>query len=80
MDDDRQRRQTRRQFIATQHPDHGGDPATFAEGLAAFDEAGPAAPDAPPQLVVMADQPWPISLVSRVLQRLSRGRHRPRVG
>jgi hypothetical protein len=33
----REERAARRAWIAAHHPDRGGDPSTFAAGLAAFD-------------------------------------------
>ncbi|WP_035953450.1 hypothetical protein [Parafrankia sp. EUN1f] len=31
----------RRRFVLANHPDRGGDPVAFAEGLRAFDDARP---------------------------------------
>ncbi len=73
MDDEQSRRRARREFIRAHHPDRGGDPGAFAAGLAAYDRL----PHRPPaaRIVVVADQPLLVSLVTAVLRRI--GWHRP---
>ena len=73
MDDEQSRRRDRREFIRTHHPDRGGDPGVFAAGLAAHDRRLPRAPAA--RIVVVADTPWLVGLVTAVLRRI--GWHRP---
>ena len=84
------RRQSRRAFIRTHHPDIGGDPADFVAGLAGLDAEphaeSAAEPDATPSTNATAgsradtqaqpDQPWPVSLTT-VLLRRARGHKRP---
>lgn len=94
MDEAARRRRLRREFIRTRHPDRGGDPAEFVAGLAALDadvrssdrQSG-AAPsrdagsplDPLPRVFVVARQPWPRSLVTRLLHRITRRRGPTRV-
>jgi hypothetical protein len=77
MDDERSWRQARRDFICTHHPDRGGDPDTFAAGLARYDRLPPDAPAA--RVVVVADTPLLVSLLTVVLRRIGRRRPPPRV-
>ncbi|MDT7803271.1 MAG: hypothetical protein QOI78_6704 [Actinomycetota bacterium] len=66
-----------REFVRTHHPDVGGDPAEFAEGLARFragqSEVDDARFDAPIRFVVNRRG------VAAVLARLRRRRRPPRV-
>ena len=73
MDDEQSRRRARREFIRTHHPDRGGDPGAFADGLAAYDRLPHRAPAA--RIVVVADKPLLVTLVTAVLHRI--GWHRP---
>jgi len=50
VDDEQSRRRARREFIRTHHPDRGGDPGAFADGLAAYDRLPRRAPAAAPAL------------------------------
>ena len=75
---DAEQRRLRRRFIADHHPDRGGDPDDFRTGLARFDEE-PAAPSAPVRVIVVPTQPWPRSIATVVLARLTRHRRPPRV-
>ncbi|MEA5366135.1 hypothetical protein VA596_41865 [Amycolatopsis sp., V23-08] len=75
--DDPEARAAFREFVRTHHPDVGGDPAEFAEGLARF-RAGPsevddARYDAPIRFVVNRRG------VAAVFARLRRRRRPPRV-
>ena len=74
MDAEQQRRAARREFIRAHHPDHGGDPAEFAAGLARLDSEPTRPPADGPNLVEFEDQPWPRSFVSVLLSRLRRRR------
>lgn len=80
---DEQQRRTRRAFIRAHHPDIGGDSARFVAGLAAFDrgETSPTSTSQNPvaRVFVVADKPWPVSVVTAVLRRLERSRRPPRV-
>jgi hypothetical protein len=73
VDDEQSRRRARREFIRAHHPDRGGDPDAFAAGLAAFDRLAPRAPAA--RVVVVANTPVLVSLLTAVLRRM--GWHRP---
>ena len=73
MADEQSWRRARREFIRTQHPDRGGDPAAFAAGLAAYDRRPPGEPAA--RVVIVADTPWLVSLLRPILRRM--GWHRP---
>ena len=74
--DEEARRRARREFIRAYHPDRGGDPAAFAAGLADLDQllAG-----APVRVVVVADTPWLVSLLTALMHRIGWGRLPPRV-
>jgi hypothetical protein len=84
-DPEQLRRRARRAFIRTHHPDAGGDRAAFVAGLADLnaelgsdrkadirDAQGTAAPEtaAPETAVPAVNQPWPVSITTKVLQRL----------
>jgi hypothetical protein len=78
MAGDRDSRRRRREFIAQNHPDRGGDPVDFVHGLEQFEkapESGPPANQVPEftldHLAELSPQPWPESLVTRVLRRLT---------
>ena len=81
MDDEQRRRRARREFIRAHHPDNGGDPAAFAAGLAALDQAPDQAPDpAPPaRVVVVADTTWAARLLMALMHRIGLRRRPPRV-
>lgn len=80
MADEQSWRRARREFIRAHHPDHGGDPAAFVAGLAAYDQP-PASPAAAPaaRVVIVADTPWLVSLLRPVLRRMGWRRPPPRV-
>lgn len=77
MDGEQSRRDARREFIRAHHPDHGGDPAAFAAGLADFDRLRPGAPAA--RVVVVADTPLLASLLRALMHRIGWRRPPPRV-
>jgi hypothetical protein len=77
VDDEQSRRQARREFIRTHHPDRGGDPDAFAAGLAAHDRLLPRAPAA--RIVVVPDTPLLVSLLTAALRRMGWRRPPPRV-
>jgi hypothetical protein len=81
MDDERSWRQARREFIRAHHPDRGGDPGTFAAGLARYDRLPSDPPQDPPpaRVVVVADTPLLLSLVTVLLRRIGVRRPPPRV-
>lgn len=77
MDNEQSRQRARREFIRAHHPDRGGDPAAFAAGLAELDQllaGGPAA-----RIVVVADTPWLVSLLTALMHRAGWRRPPPRV-
>ena len=77
MDDEQSRRRARREFIRAHHPDRGGDPAAFAAGLADLDQllaGGQAA-----RIVVVADTPSLVSLLTVLMHRIGWRRPPPRV-
>jgi hypothetical protein len=70
-------RSSRRAFIRSQHPDRGGDPATFATGLQAWDDV---LHEPPPPVVAVPAQPWPRKLLGTLARPIRRRRPRtPRV-
>lgn len=78
MGDQRSRRQARRQFIRTYHPDHGGDPAVFAAGLADLDQ-DQAAAAAPARVVVVPGKPLLSTWLMAAMRRFGWRRPPPRV-
>jgi hypothetical protein len=74
------RREARRRFILEHHPDRGGDPAEFVEGLREFDQPAAGEPAEGPLHepgVVWEQNPvlrqdWPVSGVSRLRRALRR--------
>lgn len=77
MDEQSRRRLARREFIRAHHPDHGGDPAAFMAGLAAFDQLPAGTPL--PRVVVVADTPLLARLLAALMHRIGRRRPPPRV-
>ena len=77
VDDEQSRRRARREFIRAHHPDRGGDPAAFAAGLAELDQLPADAPAA--RVVVVADTPWLVSLLTALMHRIGWRRRPPRV-
>lgn len=71
-------RRARRAFVRLSHPDRGGDPLAFAEGLARFDRllAGPHATRAPGQVrvTVVRRSPWHVRWLRYVSGRVTRQR------
>ena len=61
-------RSFRREFIRAHHPDRGGDAAAFAAGLAELDQF--AAGRRPARVVVAADTPLPVSLLTALMHRV----------
>ena len=68
MADEQSWQRARREFIRTQHPDRGGDPAAFAAGLAAY--ARHSAGEPAPRVMIVADTPWLVSLLRPLLRRM----------
>ena len=66
MEDGQHRRRVRRGFIRAHRPDRGGDSAAFAAGLAELDQF-PAG--WPARVVVVADTPLLVSLVTALMHR-----------
>ena len=77
MEDSQSRRRARREFIRAHHPDLGGDTAVFAAGLAELDQLVAGRP--PARVVVVADTPWPVRLLTALMHRIGRRRPPPRV-
>ena len=61
-------RRFRREFIRAHHPDRGGDAAAFAAGLAELDQF--AAGWRPARVVVAADTPLLVSLLTALMHRV----------
>ncbi len=68
-----------RAFVRTHHPDRGGDPDVFVEGLARFRTAGSGPPpdqdpryDAPVEIV--ADLPFPVRVAVALIRTVRRHR------
>ena len=57
----------RREFIRACHPDRGGDPAAFADGLAALDD--PHVRPLRTRVVVVPDKTWLAILLAAVARR-----------
>ena len=77
IDEQSPRRRARREFIRAHHPDTGGDPAAFMTGLAALGQLPAGAP--PARVVVVADTPWAVSLLTALMRRIGPRRPPPRV-
>jgi hypothetical protein len=77
MEDSQYRRRVRREFIRAHHPDRGGDSAAFAAGLAELDQF--AAGWRPARVVVAADTPLLVSLLTALMHRIGWCRPPPRV-
>jgi hypothetical protein len=73
-------RRRRREFIRAHHPDRGGDPDFFIQGIRALD-AGPApdARDPLPRVIIVRRQPWMVRLASATVRRLRHERQPRRV-
>jgi hypothetical protein len=76
MDGNQSWRRLRREFIRAHHPDRGGDAAAFAAGLAELDEFGAGWPA---RVVVAADTPLLVSLLTALAHRAGWRRPPPRV-
>lgn len=76
MDAEQSRRSVRREFIRAHHPDRGGDSAAFAAGLAELDQF---AAGWPARVVVIADRPLLVNLLTALMHRAGWRRPRPRV-
>jgi hypothetical protein len=77
VDGSQSRRRARREFIRAHHPDRGGDPAAFAAGLAGLDHLTADWP--PARVVVVADTPLLVSLLTALMHRAGWRRPPPRV-
>ena len=77
MEDSQFRRRVRREFIRAHHPDRGGDSAAFAAGLAELDQFAAGRP--PARVVVAADTPLLVSLLTALMHRIGWRRPPPRV-
>lgn len=74
-DAERANRAARREFIRRSHPDRGGDPALFVDGLARFDTQHPGAT----RVVIVPARRWPVNLLLTVARVGRQRRARPRV-
>lgn len=76
-------RQARRAFVRAHHPDRGGDPLVFAEGLARFDRltaatsTGAAPTDPRPRVVVIRRRRALPALLHAVRRATTARRRRP---
>jgi hypothetical protein len=77
VDAEQSRRRVRREFIRAHHPDRGGDSAAFAAGLAELDQFAAGWP--PARVVVIADTPLLVSLLTALMHRAGWRRPPPRV-
>ena len=77
MDGQQRYRRARREFIRAAHPDRGGDPAAFTDGLAELDPAQVPVPSV--RVVLVADRPLLPGLLRRLAGRVSGRRPPPRV-
>ena len=77
MDAEQSRRSFRREFIRAHHPDRGGDPVAFAAGLAELDQLPAGWPAT--RVVVVADTPLLVSLLTALMHRAGWRRPPPRV-
>jgi hypothetical protein len=77
VDGEQSRRSVRREFIRAHHPDRGGDSAAFAAGLAELDQF--AADWRPARVVVAADTPLLVSLLTALMHWAGWRRPPPRV-
>ena len=77
MEGEQSRRSVRREFIRAHHPDRGGDPVAFAAGLAELDRLPAGAP--PARVMVVADTPLLVSLLTALMHRAGWRRPPPRV-
>jgi hypothetical protein len=78
LDDAEDVRRLRREFVLAHHPDHGGDPVVFMDGLARLN-AELRMVQAPPRIVVVRRLPWYRRLAVLPGRRLTRHRNIPRV-
>ena len=77
MDAEQSRRSVRREFIRAHHPDRGGDSAAFAAGLAELDQLPAGWPAT--RVVVIADTPLLVRLLTALMRRAGWRRPPPRV-
>ncbi|QHB99854.1 hypothetical protein EK0264_05865 [Epidermidibacterium keratini] len=66
-------------FIKAHHPDRGGDPAYFVEGLAALDGNAPASTTSPVRVSVHHRRGPVQQIIEALLRRLRPQAHPPRV-
>jgi hypothetical protein len=78
LDDAEDVRRLRREFVLAHHPDHGGDPVVFIDGLARL-TAELRIAQAPPRIVVVRRLPWHRRLTVLPRRLLTRRRKVPRV-
>jgi hypothetical protein len=71
--DSEQRRRAIRQFVRDHHPDRGGDPETFAEGLRRLREGRPVVAG---HVIEAHRSKSPIASLSRCYQHWQHRRHR----
>jgi hypothetical protein len=77
VEGEQSRRSVRREFIRAHHPDRGGDPAAFAAGLAELDQFAAGWPAT--RVVVAADTPLLVSVLTALMHRAGWRRPPPRV-
>jgi hypothetical protein len=63
-----------RAWVRVHHPDVGGDPDTFAEGLRRFRTAAGTGGTRPATVVVVRRRPWPARRLARWRERRERAR------
>ena len=69
----------RRDFIRAHHPDRGGDPDMFAEGLRSFGTEHERSRQPRPRVVIVKHRMWVTRMVIAAARRLCHGRRLPRV-
>lgn len=72
-------RRRRRDFIRAHHPDQGGDPQAFIEGLRAFGTDPGQDSGLLPRVIIIRRRMWLIRQASAAAHRLRHGPRPPRV-